>query len=150
MTDRGYFGIGIYHTKTAANVGTLWRSAYILGAGFIFTIGARYPKQASDTVKAYRHIPLHEYKTWPDFIDHVPYDCQVVCVEMDERAKNLTTYVHPERCVYVLGAEDEGIPANLLAGKTVIQLPSVRDYCHNVAVAGALVMQDRLTKTGAP
>jgi tRNA (guanosine-2'-O-)-methyltransferase len=43
---RGYYGIGIENVKTAENVGTLWRSAYILGASFIFTIGKRYKKQA--------------------------------------------------------------------------------------------------------
>ena len=60
---RGYFGIGVYHAKKDVNIGTLWRSAYIFGASFIFTIGRRFPKQASDTVKAFRHIPLFEYQT---------------------------------------------------------------------------------------
>lgn len=39
---RGYFGIGIYHTKNVLNVGTLWRSAHNFGASFIFTVGMRY------------------------------------------------------------------------------------------------------------
>ncbi len=34
----GYFGIGIIHGKNSENLGTLWRSASILGASFIFTI----------------------------------------------------------------------------------------------------------------
>lgn len=38
MIKRGYFGIGIYNGKNTANIGTLWRSAAILGANFIFTI----------------------------------------------------------------------------------------------------------------
>jgi len=29
--ERGYFGIGIYHGKNTDNIGTLWRSASILG-----------------------------------------------------------------------------------------------------------------------
>ena len=32
MNKRGYFGIGIFHGKTETNIGTLWRSAAILGA----------------------------------------------------------------------------------------------------------------------
>lgn len=36
---RGYFGIGVYHSKNADNIGTLWRSAAIFGADFIFTNG---------------------------------------------------------------------------------------------------------------
>lgn len=35
-----YFAIGIYHPKTEMNMGTLWRSAYQLGASYIFTIGS--------------------------------------------------------------------------------------------------------------
>ena len=35
LTTRGYYAIGIEHTKTAENVGTLWRSADLLGAAFI-------------------------------------------------------------------------------------------------------------------
>ena len=30
--DAGYFGVGVYNSKSAENVGTLWRSAYMLGA----------------------------------------------------------------------------------------------------------------------
>jgi tRNA(Leu) C34 or U34 (ribose-2'-O)-methylase TrmL len=44
-----YFEIGIYHPKTRNNVGTLWRSAYQLGASGLFTIGRRYERQSSDT-----------------------------------------------------------------------------------------------------
>ena len=32
IADAGYFGIGVYNSKSAENVGTLWRSAYMLGA----------------------------------------------------------------------------------------------------------------------
>ena len=47
---RGFFGVGIENTKTHQNIGTLWRSASIMGASFMFTIGKRYKKQASDTM----------------------------------------------------------------------------------------------------
>ena len=32
---RGYFGIGIYASKVSANIGTLWRSADLMGADFM-------------------------------------------------------------------------------------------------------------------
>ena len=35
--DAGYFGIGVYNSKSADNVGTLWRSAFMLGASFVYT-----------------------------------------------------------------------------------------------------------------
>ena len=72
MTTRGFFEIGIFHSKTPANVGTLWRSAYQLGAAGIFTVGKRYPDQASDTVKAHRHIPSREFRDFDAMLAALP------------------------------------------------------------------------------
>ena len=145
---RGYFGIGIFNGKNTQNIGTLWRSAAIFGADFIFVIGHRYQKQCSDTMKTPRHIPLYAYKDADDFFDHVPYDCPVVAVELDEDSVMLDHYFHRERCIYLLGAEDIGLPQKVLERcKEIIQIPG--DYCLNVSVAGSIVMYDRATKRGA-
>jgi tRNA G18 (ribose-2'-O)-methylase SpoU len=145
MNDRGYFEIGIFHGKTPENVGTLWRSAYQMGAAGIFTIGRRYPKQASDTVQAYRHIPLRDYATFDDFLAAQPYDCPLIAVEMG--GKPLSGFTHPERGIYLLGAEDHGLPpAVLLRCQRRVSLPSVRVNSYNVSVAGSLVMYDRMMK----
>ena len=145
---RGYFGIGIFNGKNTQNIGTLWRSAAIFGADFIFVIGHRYQKQCSDTMKTPRHIPLYTYKDADDFFDHVPYDCPVVAVELDENSVMLDHYFHRERCIYLLGAEDIGLPQKVLERcKEIIQIPG--DYCLNVSVAGSIVMYDRATKRGA-
>lgn len=142
---RGFFGIGIFNGKNEKNVGTLWRSAAILGADFIFTIGKRYQRQASDTMKTPRHIPLYTYKDAQDFFDHVPYDCPVVAVELSDDAIMLNKYCHRERCIYLLGAEDCGISKSVLSRCTeVVQIPG--DFCYNVAVAGSIVMYDREVK----
>mgnify|MGYP001565154516 CR=1 FL=1 len=142
MNVRGYFEIGIFHGKTPANLGTLWRSAYQLGAAGIFTIGKRYPKQASDTVKAYRHIPLREYLDFEQFQLARPYGCMLVGVEFGGRA--LTGYCHPERAIYLLGAEDHGLPANVVAKcQSVISLESINTLSYNVAVTGSIVMYHR-------
>ncbi len=143
--DRGYFGIGIYNGKTVSNIGTLWRSANILGADFIFTIGNRYQKQCSDTMKTPRHIPLYHYKDGDDFFEHVPYDCPVVGVELSDKAIPLEKYHHRERCIYLLGAEDHGIPPAIL-GRCVDVVQLMGDYCMNVSVAGSIVMYDRRAK----
>lgn len=142
---RGYFGIGVYHPKTEANIGTLWRSAYNFGANFIFTIGKRYKKQASDTLKTIYHIPLFEYESMEDFKKHLPFNCQMIFVEQTPGAKNIKDFVHLERAVYVLGAEDNGIPEKLMEGhqKIFIDTP----MCLNVAVAGSIVMFDQFTKS---
>lgn len=143
--SRGYFGIGIFHGKTAENIGTLWRSANILGANFIFTIGKRYSYQCTDTMKTSRNIPLYHYADWDDFFRHTPYDCPVIGIELDERAVPIRNFAHPERCVYLLGAEDHGIPPGILDRcQTVVQLPG--NYCMNVSTAGSIVMYDRFIK----
>lgn len=144
IMKRGYYGIGIYHPKTTENVGTLWRSAHNFGADFIFTIGRRYKKQASDTTKASRHIPLYEYDSFEDFKKHLPNGCQLVFIEQVEGSRNLKDIAHPETAAYILGAEDYGIPEDMMQGyqKVHIETP----MCLNVAVAGSIVMYDRQTK----
>jgi tRNA G18 (ribose-2'-O)-methylase SpoU len=143
---RGFFGIGIQNTKTEMNIGTLWRSAHIMGASFIFTIGKRYKKQASDTMASWRHIPLYNYDTFIDFYRAMPYDCQLVGIELDESAVMINEFSHPERCIYLLGAEDNGLTREAVdACHKIVQLPG--NYCMNVAVAGSIVMFDRLSKT---
>lgn len=145
MSNRGYFGIGVFHGKTQENIGTLWRSANIFGADFIFTIGKRYSGQCTDTMKTPRHIPLFNFTDWDDFMAHIPYDCPVVAVELDEDSIPIKHYVHPERCIYLLGAEDHGIPQEVLKRcREIVQLPG--DACMNVSVAGSIVMYDRVNK----
>lgn len=142
---RGFFGIGIERTKTELNIGTLWRSASIMGASFIFTIGKRYKKQASDTMKSWKHIPLYNYDTFEDFYKSLPYDTQLVGIELDERSIPSNEFIHPERVVYLLGAEDHGLTNEALNKcHKLVQLPG--DYCMNVAVAGSIIMYDRILK----
>lgn len=143
---RGYFGIGIENGKTEMNVGTLWRSASLFGAQYLFTIGRRYKKQCSDTMKSYRHIPLFHYDTFEEFYKALPYDARLVGVELDERAVQIAQYNHPERCVYLLGAEDNGLSKNALSKcHAIVQLPG--EFSMNVAVAGSIVMFDRQQKS---
>jgi len=140
---RGYFGIGIEKTKNAVNIGTLWRSANILGASFVFTIGKRYKKQCSDTLVSWRHIPLYHYETIDDLV--IPYSCLLIGVELIENAKPLATFKHPQRAIYLLGSEDSGLSSNALKQcHDIIVLPG--KYSLNVSVAGSIVMYDRISK----
>lgn len=143
---RGFFGIGVYHPKTQVNIGTLWRSAYIFDADFIFTIGKRYGKQASDTLKAYRHVPLFHYESFKEFKAHLPYQSQLVCVELTNKAKPLEKFSHPQQAVYLLGAEDDGLPDKFMTDNQVVQIASAKNHCLNVAVAGSIIMHDRFSK----
>lgn len=148
MPNRGFYGIGVEHPKTVHNVGTVWRTAFNLGAAFIFTIGRRYPKQASDTIKSWRHVPFYEYADLDSLIGHLPFGCQLVGVELADEATPLPDFPHPERACYLLGAEDHGLTrAARAACHHVVEIPSQR--CLNVATAGAIVLYDRNTKRSA-
>ncbi len=146
---RGFFAIGIESGKSPLNIGTLWRSAHMFGAAYIFTIGARYPKARGgpDTTKAWRHIPLFEYSDLPSFLAAIPRDCELIALECGQgKPRSLPAFKHPERAVYVLGAEDRGLSQTLLdACLHQVEIPSIRSL--NVAVAGSIILYDRIAKS---
>lgn len=142
--SRGYFEIGIFHGKTEHNLGTLWRTAFQMGAAGIFTIGQRYRTQASDTYKTHRHIPMRQYKDFEEFQIGRPEGCPLIGIEMG--GTPLCEFKHPQRAIYLLGAEDGGLPPRIQERcQGMIALPSAdgRPASYNVAVAGALVMAHR-------
>jgi tRNA G18 (ribose-2'-O)-methylase SpoU len=148
MTARGFCAIGIEHGKNVLNVGSLWRSADLLGAAFMFTIGRRYRRQASDTMKSWRSIPLFNFESLADLYAHLPYDTQLVGVELDGRARPLAGFLHPERAVYLLGSEDNGLGHDTLVRcGHIVQLPGRQSM--NVSCAGSIVLYDRLAKQSA-
>lgn len=139
----GYFEIGIYRGKNELNIGTLWRSAYQLGAAGIFTIGKRYKRQPSDTLNVMNNIPLRHYETLEELKANRPTGAALVGVEMG--GISLSKFTHPRNAIYLLGAEDDGLPAEVLKYcNSVVSLDAVRTNSYNVAVAGSLVMYHRV------
>jgi tRNA G18 (ribose-2'-O)-methylase SpoU len=140
---RGYFGIGVEHSKSTQNVGTLWRTAYAFDAALLCTIGRRYDHQITDTVKAVNHVPLQHFLTLDAFFAALPFGCLLIGVELDPRAKELRRFKHPERAFYLLGAEDNGL--SRVARErchSIVMLPG--RHCLNVAVAGSIVLAHRI------
>lgn len=143
MTRPELFGVAIYHPKHEVNVGSLWRTAHILGASFIATVGERYKRQASDTTGAALRLPLWHFATLEDMRSSMPRSCQLVGVELTPEAHDIATFTHPPRCIYLLGAEDHGLPPRVLdLCHRVVRLPGSRSL--NVAVAGSIVVHDRV------
>lgn len=148
---RGYFGIGVYNVKHMVNVSMLWRTANVMGADFIFTIGQRYkPKRKRvDTMNTPQHKPMFEFGDWETFKGCMPKGSEVVGVEIDEKSWDINDFTHPPRCIYLLGAEDAGLPDEVMEGcDHLIQLPG--NPCMNVAVSGSIVLYDRLSKERKP
>lgn len=149
MRDSGFFGIGCLNMKTSMNYGTLFRTAQIFGADFIFLIGSRFKPQATDTMKSFRHIPTYVYANFKDFNDHRPYDCKLIGIELANDATMLQDFKHPKQACYLLGAEDNGLTKEALSHcQQVIKLPGERSL--NVSVAGSIVIYDRITKISTP
>lgn len=141
------FGIGVWHPKREINIGTLYRSAHIFGATWIFTVGRRYQPQCSDTTKAHLSIPLFHFDTVESLKAHLPYRCQLIGVELDTNAESLNSFAHPRNCTYMLGAEDHGIPPDVLSQcHQVLTIPSPQPWSLNVATAGSIVCYDRYVK----
>lgn len=140
--EHEFFGIGIQNGKTPENLGALWRTAQNLGASFIFTIGNRYAKQASDTHHAIKAMPYFHYDTFEAFYENLPKGAMLVGVEMTEEAVALESFHHPRRCVYLLGAEDHGLSKKAIEkSHHLVKFKSEKSL--NVAVAGSIVMYDR-------
>ncbi len=146
--NQGFYGIGILHTDDHLNIGTLWRSAFVLGASYIFTVDKKYKRQGSDVNNAWASIPLYHFKSMIDLKNHLPYSTKLVAVELSQEAKAIEKYQHPSRAVYLLGSERIGLPPAVMAEcHDIVKLPGAQSL--NVAVAGSLVMYDRLSKLPA-
>lgn len=143
--EQGFFGIGIQNSKTPENLGVLWRSAQNMGASFIFTVGRRYAKQACDTHKASGAMPYFHFENFDDFYRHLPKGAELVGVELDDRAVELSEFKHPRRCVYLLGAEDNGLTKQAIEKcRYLVKFDTPKSI--NVSAAGTVVMYDRSLK----
>ncbi len=139
----GYFEIGLFHIKKEVNVGTLWRSAHQLGAAGIFTIGRQYKQQSSDTTRSKYHIPLRHYETFEGFLSNRPEGAVLIGIELG--GIPLSSFRHPLQAIYLLGAEDYGLPEKVLRRcNLVVSVESLDPQSYNVAVAGSIVMYHRV------
>jgi tRNA G18 (ribose-2'-O)-methylase SpoU len=136
--------MGIWHANKSENVGTLFRSSYAFSANYIYTIGRKYDKQASDTPNSNLQIPYFHFVDSKDFLSHVPKHARIVCIEIDDNAYSLPNFCHPEQAVYLLGSECGGLPREILEKSLIVQIPS--RICLNVATAGSIVLYDRRAK----
>jgi tRNA(Leu) C34 or U34 (ribose-2'-O)-methylase TrmL len=146
MKERGYYGIGVINPKFDENLGSLWRSANVFNASFIYTIERKYKRSRyADTMNTPKHIPLYEYENIENFLAHIPEGCALIAVENSENSQLLTEFTHPERCIYLLGSENKGIPEAVLDKcERIVRIPGITSL--NVSIAGSIIMYDRLAK----
>ncbi len=141
--QQGYYGLAIYRPKKEVNFGSLLRTAQIFGASFIALIGSRYHRQASDTFGSVNHIPVFEYDNFDSFYLNLPRSCQIIAIEQHPEAKPLKGYKHPLSACYLLGAEDDGVPRDIVDRcHQIVMLEGEKSM--NLAVAGSIVVYHRL------
>jgi tRNA(Leu) C34 or U34 (ribose-2'-O)-methylase TrmL len=142
-TPRGYFAIGAERMSKALNLGNLMRSAHGFGASFTFTIGATYQalEARADTSKGQWHLPHYNWARVEDMV--LPQGCRLVGVELLDDAIDLPSFRHPLRAAYVLGPERGTLsPAFVSRCDYTVRIPT--RFAINVAMAGAIVMYDRV------
>jgi tRNA G18 (ribose-2'-O)-methylase SpoU len=145
---RGYFGIGAEGVSKSANVGALLRTGHAFGASFVFTIGSGWDARAArlaDTADTPLHVPMWRYGSVKELA--LPRGCVLVGIELLADAVDLPSFRHPLNAAYVLGPERAGLSADLLERcDHVVRIPT--RFALNLAVAGALVLYDRLLQHG--
>ena len=137
-----YFEVGVYQPRREHNVGTLWRTALQVGANAVFTVGRQYRYQTSDVFKTTQNLPLKHYLSVEELLQNRPADTKLIAVEMG--GISLRQFQHPARAVYLLGAEDVGLPQFVLQkADIVLSLDAATKASYNLAVAGSIVMYHR-------
>ena len=145
---RGYFGLGVEGISKPVNLGSVLRVANAFGASFVFTLGADLPRdvRASDTADTPASVPTYGWAGANDMA--LPRGCRLVAVELADEAIDLPSFRHPRQAAYVLGSERYGLsPATLAAADHVVRIPM--RFSVNLAVAGAIVLYDRLYSAAA-
>ena len=135
--------VALDNPKCLANLGGAMRAAQCYGARLILVGGLRMPRLGhlvTDTRKAYRHTPV---LLVDDIMDHIPYDCVPVAVDLVEGARDLRGYTHPERACYIFGPEDGTLGRRVLErSRDKIMVPTVG--CMNLAATVNVVLYSRL------
>lgn len=148
--NRGFACIGLDNPKNRINVGSVLRAAGCFGASMVAVSGPRPQRYvgriASDTQAAYRHMPL---MSCADLHEILPYDCVPIAVDLCPGARPLSEYIHPERAMYIFGAEDATLGRRVTDWcRDVVYIPTTN--CLNLAMAVNIVLYDRACKRGFP
>jgi tRNA(Leu) C34 or U34 (ribose-2'-O)-methylase TrmL len=99
--------------------------------------GDRLPRE--ERMKDYNKVQLiqHDY-----FFEQFPQETTPVAVEVRDAAEPLHSFEHPDKALYVFGAEDGTIPKVLLQHcHRFIVIPT--KHCLNLATAVATILWDR-------
>jgi len=139
---RGFSCIGLHNPKFIENVGSALRACGVYNSAFMAVSGKRYRHTQTDTMKAFKHLPLF---TEVDLKSMIPMGVKVVAVDIIDGAIPLPEYNHPESAFYIFGAEDETLDESIIDWcDDVVYIPT--NGCMNLAATINVVLYDRLAK----
>ena len=145
VSNKRYACIGLSNPKSPSNVGAIMRAAGCYGAASVFYTGTRYDRAKdfiTDTKKVHQDIPLINID---DLRKILPLGCVPVAVELVEGARALPEYTHPDRALYIFGAEDGTLSKEIRDWcEDVVYIPTTG--CMNLAATVNVVLYDRLAK----
>src|SRR5262245_13276699 len=144
---RGFFMVGAEGISKPMNLGALVRTAHAFGASAVFLVDAYYTvrEALSDTSRAEHQLPIYEFGDVDGMV--LPRGCQLVGVELVDEAIPLPSFRHPLSAAYVLGPERSTLsPAMRERCAHIVRIPT--RFCVNLAVAGAIVLYDRMLSLG--
>lgn len=141
---RGFACVGLYKPKTAENVGGVLRAAHCYGVSQVVIDGARNAdiRHPLNTPSAHRHMPT---VLTDDLLSHLPFDAQLVAVDLVPDAVPLPSFQHPKAAFYVFGPEDGTLGGEIVRrAQHVVYVPTRN--CMNLAACVNVVLYDRMAK----
>ena len=144
---RGFAAIALDRPKFESNVGGAMRAAACFGASTIFLNAKRelipiikkFKNISADVCKAWRHIPTVRVD---NILESIPFGAVPIAVEIDDKAKSIHNFYHPERGLYIFGPEDGNISKEIMDKCSYkIFIPS--KFCLNLACAVNVVLFHR-------
>ena len=142
---RGFSCVGLYRPKTAENVGGVLRAAHCYGVSSVILDGARNRdlRHCTNTPSAHTHMPV---TITGDMMQHIPFDVQLVAVDLVPGAISLPSFQHPKRAFYVFGPEDGTLGGEIVSRAQHIVYVPTRN-CMNLAACVNVVLYDRMAKS---
>lgn len=138
----GFACIGLYAPKTDYNIGGALRAASCYQVSLVAIQGRKRVRHITDTLKAWRHIPILRVAS---LLDILPFNCMRIGVEITPDAQDLCAFVHPQRGMYIFGPEDGSLNTAVLEKcHAVVRVPT--RGCMNLAATVNVVLYDRLSK----
>ena len=135
--------IAAWQISNPENIGNLIRLADNLGAEEVYILGKDFRFRMSSIKKtaglSFSHIRL-SFIAPEDFFEQLKPDFQLVAIETSENSVNLFTVKLPEKIIFILGNEKNGLPDEILKKCSLRAHIPMTGKCKSMNVSHALAV----------